>query len=117
MSKRGRPPANEPATAYDYRRVVMIVQVLALKDPAKREEAIRLLADTWTDMKHRGINHLPTDYVVTALAQHALQHARQEKEPEYPLCAACGLPVRNAAVGSVSGGWYHPRCKPPFRAE
>ena len=73
MSKR-----TKPATAYDYRRVIALVQALALADDVKREETIRYLADLWTSMKHRHPDYLPTDFVIRKLAQHALEKVAEE---------------------------------------
>lgn len=79
MAKRGRPASSQPQTAYDYRRVIALCQVLAIEDLNYRDENIHMLVDNWLpQVKHRGNNRLPIDYLLKLLAQHALEQAQGE---------------------------------------
>ena len=70
-NRRGRKPSNEPATAYDYRRAIALVQVLATYDEKKVLELCRMweVHPIQTASRHL----YPT---IVALAQHALEHQR-----------------------------------------
>ena len=65
----GRKRNNQPALAYDYRRALALVQVLAIEDAIARMRAARELAHLWGIPDGRGP-------LLTRLAQHALGHAR-----------------------------------------
>jgi hypothetical protein len=66
-----------PKTAYDYRRCITLVQVLALYP---NDEALNHLAGSWQceDEHGRAIEHMPYSDLVEMLAQHALEHVRNE---------------------------------------
>ena len=74
--KRGRKPNNPPATAYDYHRVIELVQVLEMTDSYP---AIKALCEAW------GVefDESPWSYymdiwwTIHKLAEHALEHARK----------------------------------------
>lgn len=84
MTTKGRLPSTEPATAYDYRRVLALVQVLALDDPAQQEAALLALCRGWgVEPAYLGSE---SDYprwlavmaTVEKLAKHALEYSRKE---------------------------------------
>jgi len=66
---RGRPPRSQPATAYDYRRTIVLAQVLARADSERGVEALCSLWDV-----PRGADMLAT---VRKLAQHALEQTHE----------------------------------------
>lgn len=78
--KRGRPPANgQPATAWDYRRYIELVQVLATGD----EETIRALCEAWGVQPIYGPSGTPYFFIMStlrALAQHVIEYHRKERE-------------------------------------
>lgn len=78
MSKQGRPPNNEPATAYDYRRMKTIIDILAMdKSQGLKLTDLRTIAHGWKVGDDGDFNTL-----LQRLAQHALEHARsQERQP------------------------------------
>lgn len=70
----------QPATAYDYRRVKALVDVLAIEDFKRRFDAINHLAHQWGIDLSQCIESsvFDTDCVVHLLARHALEHAREQ---------------------------------------
>lgn len=75
--KAGRPPNNRPATWYDYRRAIFLVQHLARIDSDKWPEYLSKLADGW-DIAHDGT----LEDMLKQIAQHALEHGNQEWKGE-----------------------------------
>lgn len=80
---KGRPPSTTTPTAYDYRRVLALVQVLAIEDHAKQEKALLALCKGWgVDPAWLGSE---SDYprwlhvigTVERLARHALAYSRE----------------------------------------
>lgn len=76
----GRKPNIEPATAYDYRRYLALVQVLAIEDNTQQEKAILALCQGWEVSavwfnKGTWLNVMAT---VEALARHAIDYHRKE---------------------------------------
>lgn len=78
-----RKPKQQPATAYDYRRVKALVDVLALPNRVDRRKAIYHLCQQWQVspiyvgmMDSTGLMFFEFDETVSALADHALEHAR-----------------------------------------
>lgn len=68
--KRGRKPNTEPATAYEYRRVIFLVQVLAIdKSEGLKLTDLRAIAHYW------GLN-IYGDFstLLQRLAQAAIEH-------------------------------------------
>ena len=80
MQMAGRPAAQRPKTAYDYRRVKTLVDVLAIPDAVSRNKGLLALADGW------GVDPVtPWSAFVCELAQHAQQHAHnQPPSPALP---------------------------------
>jgi len=74
MARKGRRPTNEPATAYDYRRAIVLVQVLALAD-YQSLPALENLALAWTDLSPKEIRECDKLELVRTLALHALEKA------------------------------------------
>lgn len=69
---------HKPATAYQYRRVLALVQVLAIRDSAERLTALEKLCHEWGVPPAR---YRP-GYILSSihqLADAALQHAREEE--------------------------------------
>lgn len=66
---------NQPATAYDYRRAIALVQVLAIKNPVDRWKAVYALADAWGM-----VGYGDPAGTLYWLAQHALADARADGE-------------------------------------
>lgn len=68
-----RKPNNQPATAYDYRRAIALVQVLALNDL----KALRELAHAWgvpePTLKELQHSRSWMQTMAVRLAQHALE--------------------------------------------
>lgn len=84
MTTKGRPPSTATPTAYDYRRVLALVQVLAIEDHAKQEKALLELCKGWgVDPAWLGSE---SDYprwlhvigTVERLARHALAYSREQ---------------------------------------
>lgn len=69
----GRPPTTQPATAYDYRRAITLVQVLAMdKNDGLKLTDLQSLAAAWGLSTLGGYSGL-----LQRLAQHALEHSRE----------------------------------------
>lgn len=86
MTTKGRPPSTTTPTAYDYRRVLALVQVLAIDDAAKQEAALLALCRGWgVDPAYLGgESDFPRWVAVMAtverLARHALEYSRKQGE-------------------------------------
>jgi hypothetical protein len=72
MATKGRPRAQQPATAWDYHRALALVQALASDAPMS---GIAALCEAWG--VPLGFDSVET---IRALAKHALEHGREEKE-------------------------------------
>ena len=79
----GRPRSQKPATAYDYRRAILLVQVLAM--PPNHDMALVQLCKDWgveptfdTTLESYGVVLLRQHETICALARHAIKHGRQE---------------------------------------
>ena len=77
MSK-GRPPSQKPATAYDYRRYIALVQVLAISES---DNGIRHLCEEWNvapvwgySETHKGKPYLNIWATIRKLAQHVIEY-------------------------------------------
>jgi len=78
----GRKPNIEPATAYDYRRYIALVQVLAT---SRNDEPIRELCALWgvevvkdkSMPPYRGRYYLNVWATLQALAQHVIEQQRE----------------------------------------
>ncbi len=77
MARRGRPRSTEPALAYDVRRYLTLIQVLAVEDDQQRHMAIKHLCECWQvqpAVNTQGfIQYWAT---VNLLAQHVVQYHR-----------------------------------------
>jgi hypothetical protein len=72
--KQGRPANTQPATAYDFRRALTLVQVLALdKSDGLKLTDCRTLARHWQLSSDGDLSTL-----LQRLAQHALEYSRDE---------------------------------------
>lgn len=70
-----RKPSTRPATVYDYRRAIWILQVLALEDSVERNAALIETYEDWLGRKPAPVGlHL----IIRELAQYALEHGRDE---------------------------------------
>jgi hypothetical protein len=71
-----RKPAQQPATAYDYRRAISLLQVIArVDDDAERLDALHEYAAGWN------VNLTPEmseSAIVRVLAEYVLAHGRDE---------------------------------------
>jgi hypothetical protein len=68
-----RKPSNQPATIYDYRRCKALCDVLAAPRGKRRTDGLRNIAKSW------GIDYEASLHdVIQKLAQHALQHGREQ---------------------------------------
>jgi len=75
--KRGRPPSGRPATWYDYRRAIFLVQNLARIDSDRWAEYLSELADGW------GVSHDGTlEDLLKQLAVFTLEHGSKEWKQE-----------------------------------
>lgn len=77
----GRPPARPPATAYDYRKHITLVQVLASENV---ETNIRALADAWgvaivEDRSDPPFRPMSLKLTVAALAQYAIEQSKNNE--------------------------------------
>ena len=85
MTTKGRPPSTTTPTAYDYRRVLALVQVLAM-DAEKQEAALLALCRGWgVDPAYMGSEldnprWLAVMATVERLARHALEYSRKQGE-------------------------------------
>lgn len=71
MTSKGRKPNTQPALAWDKRRALLLVQVLASNDPY---QGIGVLCDAWgVEWSQGGMME-----TIRALAKHALEHGRDE---------------------------------------
>lgn len=74
---------NKSKTAYDYRRVIALVQVLAANDFYEYMEGVLGLCEAWgVDVVERVPEGLTPDIMATTnrLAQHALEYSRKVGE-------------------------------------
>lgn len=80
--KRGRPPANgQPATAWEYRRYIALVQALAMEHG--KYDAVFALSEAWGVEPVYAIPGLPYIMVwptIVKLAQHVIEYHRKERE-------------------------------------
>lgn len=76
MSKVGRPRNQQPQLAYDYRRAITLVQVLAIEDSDTRDKALRLLAQDWLGWIFNKHSDYGNDHITKRLSQHTLEHGR-----------------------------------------
>lgn len=74
----GRPPNNAPALAWDYRRVIELVQVLSNESDFMRDHALRTLASLWKVKMYYDNGKFNRDETIRALARHALEHGREK---------------------------------------
>ena len=85
MGKHGRPPVIQGALAYDYRRYITLVQVLAM---GGSDEGIRALCERWgvdviedrSEPPYKGRYSMNVWATIIALAQHAVEYHKQERE-------------------------------------
>ncbi len=76
MTNKGRPASTQPATAYNYRRAIVLVQVLAMdKNDGLKLTDLQSLAVAWGLSTLGGYSGL-----LQRLAQAAIEHERQEQE-------------------------------------
>lgn len=75
-NKRGQ----QPATAYDHRRAITLVQVLALESELNRELALRTLARSWGTITYYADGKFDAADTIRALAKHAIEYHRAEEE-------------------------------------
>lgn len=83
MSK-GRPPTRQPKLAYDYRRYIALVQVLAA---SKNDQGIRELCEAWgvepiedrSFPPYKGRYYINEWATIRALAQHVIEYHRKER--------------------------------------
>lgn len=84
MTTKGRPPSTAAPTAYDYRRVLALVQVLAIEDHAQQEKALlELCKGRDVDPAYMGSaddnpRWLHVIGTVERLARHALAYSREQ---------------------------------------
>lgn len=87
MSRRGRPRNNEPALAYDVRRYLTLVQVLA-QDGS--DEPIRALCELWgveivedrsIPPHYSGRAYMNQWATIKALAKHVIEYHSKEQTP------------------------------------
>jgi hypothetical protein len=79
----GRPPNRQPALAYDYRRYIALVQVLAR---AGDDEAIRALCEQWeveivedrSVPPYKGRYYMNVWATIRALAKHVIEYHRTD---------------------------------------
>lgn len=84
MSRQGRPLSHEPALAYQYRRAILLVQILAA---GGSDEPLRHLCKEWgiepvedrSEPPYRGRYYINVWATIIRLAQHALEHGRQQE--------------------------------------
>ena len=81
----GRKRNNEPALAWDYRRIKALVDVLALDESDASIAALQLCRD-WGVAPRRDLDGYGT---IRALARHALEYSR--RQPEIPPDCAVDL--------------------------
>jgi hypothetical protein len=75
----GNKRSAQPATAYDHRRAILLVQVLALESELNRELALRALARSWNTITYYADGKFDVADTICALAKHALEHGRGER--------------------------------------
>lgn len=78
MVKRGRPSKNKIPSAYDYRRVIYLVQILQRIDSSQWFEVLADLAEDW-EVEHAG----GLENLLTELAKHTLDHSKQNWKGEH----------------------------------
>lgn len=76
MNRQGRPRHQTPALAYDYRRAILLVQVLATMDIRGRRSAFEVLVIEWLHYPEELAVQVTDEKLLQVLAQHALEHAR-----------------------------------------
>ena len=77
MSRRGRPLSQEPKLAYEVRRYLTLVQVLAIEDDQERHMALKALCDSWHVAPYVDQNgYIQYWATVNLLAQHVVQYHR-----------------------------------------
>ncbi|MFA5380063.1 MAG: hypothetical protein WC455_30155 [Dehalococcoidia bacterium] len=64
--------------AYDYRRAILLVQVLALKSELDCELGLRTLARSWGTITYFQDGKFDAAETICALAEAALEHGRGE---------------------------------------
>lgn len=67
----------EPAVAWQYRRVIALVQALAIEDPIARYAAVGELSRVWRVEVKPGEAIIPGHKLIHRLAKHALEAARK----------------------------------------
>ena len=78
-AKRGRPPSHQPKTAFDVRRYLTLVQVLAMDGS---DEPIRALCELWgveiiedrSEPPYRGRYYMNQWATIKALANHVIEY-------------------------------------------
>lgn len=76
---RGRPRSQPPKLAYDYRRYITLVQVLAIAEPFERKQALILLATQWDITLIDDPFSLPSSEIAHRIAEHAVNYHRNEE--------------------------------------
>lgn len=77
--RQGRPSSVQPATAYDVRRYMTLVQVLATADREQRVRGICALAEEWLGMPPSDVMYVSLDSLINSLAVHVIKYHREEK--------------------------------------
>lgn len=77
---RGRPTSTRVPTFYDYRRPILLVQILALP-PEQRSHAIIYVGKAWgLFTEDMDFTAMTSKHAISRLAQHALAHAAAERK-------------------------------------
>lgn len=82
---RGRKPNNIPATAWDYRRYIFLVQVIA--SPPHNDSGIRALCKLWdvepiedrSESPYKGQYTINVWATIIKLAEHVIEYHRSEQ--------------------------------------
>ncbi len=74
----GRPRSQPPKLAYDYRRYIALVQVLAIAEPFERKQSLILLATQWGVTLTADPFSLPSSDIAHRIAEHAVEYHRSE---------------------------------------
>jgi hypothetical protein len=77
-NQKGRPPSNPPKLAYDFRRAILIVQVLATMEGKGKRSALEVLAVEWLHYPGELAVQVADEELLAVLTQHALQHAHDQ---------------------------------------
>jgi len=77
-NQKGRPPNTQPRLAYDFRRAIFIVQVLATMEGKGKRSALEVLAMEWLRYPVELAVQAADEELLTVLTQHALNHAHDQ---------------------------------------